>query len=145
MTLDEIKTLIPHREPMLLIDEVIQRQDGSIVCRRTFRDNEFFLQGHFPEYPLVPGVMLCEAAMQAGAVLAAGMCEEAGIPVATRLTDARFRRMVRPGDTVEIHVEISERSANVFFMRAKLMLGEAVAARCEFACMITKPADAQTP
>lgn len=139
MTLDEIKAAIPHREPMLLVDEVLERSEQRIVCRRTFREGEFFVQGHYPAYPLVPGVMLCESAMQAGAILLAGLAAQEGIPVAARLSDVKFRRMVRPGDTIDVHVEITDQASNVYFMKARILHHDKLAMRCEFACMITKP------
>ncbi|MFO0912424.1 MAG: 3-hydroxyacyl-ACP dehydratase FabZ family protein [Pirellulales bacterium] len=139
LTLDEIKALIPHREPMLMIDEVLERSSEHIVCRRTFRHDEYFFQGHYPDFPLVPGVLLCEAAMQAGAVLLAEQANQAGIPVAARLNEVKFRRMVHPGDTITVHVDVTDRPANAYFMKARVMLGDSVAMRCEFACMIAQP------
>jgi 3-hydroxyacyl-[acyl-carrier-protein] dehydratase len=69
MPSQQILDAIPHRPPMLLLDEVVDWQPEHIVCRKTFQPEEWFFQGHYPDYPLVPGVILCEAAMQAGAVL----------------------------------------------------------------------------
>ena len=69
MSLAEIHDAIPHREPFLLVDEIVQRDEARIVCRKTFRGDEYFFPGHYPDYPLAPGVLLCEAAMQAGAIL----------------------------------------------------------------------------
>jgi 3-hydroxyacyl-[acyl-carrier-protein] dehydratase len=69
MSREQILAAIPHRPPMLLLDEVVEWEHERIVCQKTFHPEEFFFQGHYPEFPLVPGVILCEAAMQAGAVL----------------------------------------------------------------------------
>ena len=69
MNLPEVETAIPHRPPMLLVDEVVRQSEDSITCRKTFSADEFFFQGHYPGHPLVPGVILCESAMQAGAIL----------------------------------------------------------------------------
>ena len=133
MTLEEIRAAIPHRPPMLLIDEVVERTDVSIICRKTFRPDEFFFQGHYPDQPLVPGVILCEVAMQSGAVLLAQIAGD-GIPVATRMNEVRFRQMVRPGETVEVYVELVERLANAFFMKAKMTRDGKQVMRFEFAC-----------
>ena len=133
MTLEEIRATLPHRPPMLLIDEVLERTDMSIICRKKFRPDEFFFQGHYPDHPLVPGVILCEVAMQSGAVLLAQFAGH-GVPVATRMNDVRFRHMVRPGDTVQIHVELVERLANAFFMKAKMTRDGKQVMRFEFAC-----------
>ena len=133
MTLDEIKAAIPHRPPMLLVDQVVQRTDSSIVCLKTFRPDEFFFQGHYPDHPLVPGVILCEVAMQAGAILLSGLAAD-GIPVATRMNEVRFRQMVRPNETIEIEVELIEQLANAFFMKAKITRDGKLVSRFEFAC-----------
>ncbi len=133
MTLEEIQNAIPHRPPMLLIDEVVERTDTSIICRKMFRPDEFFFQGHYPDQPLVPGVILCEVGMQSGAVLLAQIAGH-GIPVATRMNEVRFRQMVRPGETVEVHVELVERLANAFFMKAKMTREGQQVMRFEFAC-----------
>jgi 3-hydroxyacyl-[acyl-carrier-protein] dehydratase len=140
MNREAIEAVIPHRGPMLLVDEVVQRDQQTILCRKTFRPDEYFFQGHYPGFPLVPGVILCEAAMQAGAILlAAWMQEGQGVPVATRMNDVRFKRMVRPGETVEMEVRLNERLADAFFLQATVRCEGKVAARFDFACTMTKP------
>ena len=135
MSIETIENAIPHRAPMLLVDEIIQREDNRIVCRKTFRQEEFFFQGHYPDYPIVPGVILCEAAMQAGAILLSEHMQEGdGVPVATRLNDVKFKKMVRPGDTIQMDVTLQERLANAFFLRAKVSCDGKLAVRFDFAC-----------
>ena len=122
---------------MLLLDEIVEQTQDSIICRKTFRDNEFFFQGHYPDFQIVPGVILCESAMQAGAVLLSSQLNgHQGVPVATRMNDVKFRKMVLPGDTVEIHVDLTERLADAFFLKAKAMSGSDVVVRFEFACTL---------
>ncbi len=142
MSLAEIHAAIPHREPFLLIDEIVERADKRIVCRKRFTGQEFFYAGHYPNFPLTPGVLLCEAAMQAGAVLLSQYTAEMGdaVPVATRMNDVRFKRMVRPGETIEIEVELVERLADAFFLKAKVSCDGKSAVRFEFACT-TVPRD----
>jgi 3-hydroxyacyl-[acyl-carrier-protein] dehydratase len=140
MTQAEIQAAIPHRSPMLFVDEIVEQSDDGIVCRKTFRDDEFFFHGHYPDHPLVPGVILCEAAMQAGAILLAQFVSDGGgVPVATRLNDVKFRRMVHPGDVIEMQVTLRERLADAFFLAAKVTCGGKVAVRFEFACTIAHP------
>ena len=140
--LAEIHAAIPHRAPFLFIDEIVSRDDRRIVCRKTFRGDEFFYQGHYPQSPVTPGVLLCEAAMQAGALLLAGRFgEKSGVPVATRMNDVRFKRPVRPGETIEIEVELIERLADAFFLKAKVTCGQRVAVRLEFACTLAAMED----
>ena len=134
---DEITSAIPHRSPMLLVDEIVGRTEDAIVCRKTFHEEEFFLQGHYPDKPIVPGVILCESAMQAGAILLSKFVEEQeGVPVVTRMNDVKFKRMVTPGDTIEMSVKLNERLAAAFFMKARVTCDEKLAARFEFVCAL---------
>ncbi|MGH7140978.1 MAG: 3-hydroxyacyl-ACP dehydratase FabZ family protein [Pirellulales bacterium] len=130
---------MPHRPPFLFLDEIIERHEDRIVCRKTFCGDEFFYQGHYPGCPLTPGVILCEAAMQAGAVLLAPrLADKRGAPVATRMGDVRFKRIVRPGETIDIEVDLVERLADAFYLKAKVTCGGKVAVRFEFACTMAQ-------
>lgn len=143
MSLEAIHAAIPHRSPMLLVDEIVEQSDDKIVCRKTFRDDEFFFQGHYPGFPIVPGVILCECAMQAGAVLLSRLLREGeGVPVATRLNDVKLKKMVRPGDIIDIDVTLNERMANAFFLQAKVTCGGKVAVRFDFAVTMAKMEEA---
>ena len=139
MTREAIEAAIPHRDPFLLIDEIVEQDERRIVCRKTFKEGEFWFAGHYPDFPITPGVLLCEAAMQAGAVLLSPFVAgaDAGVPVATRMSDVRFKQMVRPGDTIEMEVTLAERLANAFFLDAKVTVGSKVAVRFSFACTMT--------
>lgn len=131
----EILNAIPHRPPMLLVDEVVEQGEDTILCRKTFRKDEFFFQGHYPDEPIVPGVILCESAMQAGAILLSKFVQDgSGVPVATRLNDVKFKNMVRPGDTIDMAVKLNERLSDAFFMQAKVTCDGKVAVRFDFAC-----------
>jgi 3-hydroxyacyl-[acyl-carrier-protein] dehydratase len=128
---------------MLLVDEIVSQSETEIVCRKTFRDDEPFVQGHFPDFPLVPGVILCECCLQAGALLLASKATlgTAVVPVATRMDGVKFKRMVRPGETVEIHVTLNDQVSNAFFMTGKIIAEGKLAARLEFACSATATGD----
>ena len=139
MSRQQILDAIPHRPPMLLVDEVVEWETEHIVCRKTFTADEFFFQGHYPDYPLVPGVILCEAAMQAGAVLLSKHVTAGGVPVAGRLNDVKFKRMVRPGDTVQLDVTLDERMGDAFFLSAKVLCDGKPAATLSFAVTLAKP------
>jgi 3-hydroxyacyl-[acyl-carrier-protein] dehydratase len=141
MTREEILAAIPHRDPFLLVDEVLERTDSRIVGVKTFSGKEWFFSGHFPGFPLVPGVLLCEAAMQCGAILLSGQLTEDGagkVPVVTRMNDIRFKRMVRPGDKIVMEIDLTERLADVLLLKAKVTVDGKVAARFEFACTAAK-------
>lgn len=136
MTLDAIKSAIPHREPFLLVDEILERSENRIVCRKHFRGDEFWYPGHYPDYPLTPGVLLLESAMQAGAVLLAKVAEDnpGMVPVVSRINNVKFKQMVRPGDTVHLQVRLAEQLAGAYFMDASVLLNGKTAVTFDFAC-----------
>ena len=144
MSTQKIEASIPHRGPMLLLDEVVSQDDSTIVCRKTFQEDEFFVQGHFPGYPIVPGVIQCECCLQAGAILLAQHTpdEDGIVPVATRMDAVKFKQIVRPGDTVEVQVTLKDRVSNAYFLTGKMLLGGKLAARLDFACSVTNPSAA---
>ena len=135
--LEQIHAAIPHRAPMLLVDEIVEQSEQAIVCRKTFHDDEYFVQGHYPDFPLVPGVILCECAAQSGAILLASIVEtENAVPVLTRMNDVKFKQMVRPGDTIEMHVKLDEIVSNAYFLTGQVKVGGKMAARLTFACSV---------
>jgi 3-hydroxyacyl-[acyl-carrier-protein] dehydratase len=140
---EQIEQLIPHREPFLLLDEIVECSPDRIVCRKEFRGDEWFYRGHYPDYPLTPGVLLCEAVMQAGAALLASHhlddASDGRVPVATRADKVQFRRMVRPGDSVLIEAELQEQLASAFFLSGRVRLDGKVAVRLDFGCTLTTP------
>ena len=139
MTTDAIQAAIPHRPPMLLVDEIVERAENKIVCLKTFRADEYFFQGHYPGFPIVPGVILCECAMQAGAILLSQFVKAGGgVPVATRLNDVKFKKMIRPGDTIQMEVTLTERLADAFFLSAKVTSAGQIAVRFDFACTMAR-------
>lgn len=97
MNREEIKQLLPHREPMLLLDEVELNEDGAAVGKYTVRGDEFFLQGHFPGNPIVPGVIQCEMIAQTAVVLIPD--SKGSTPLYTGLNNVKFKNPLLPGDT----------------------------------------------
>jgi len=135
-----ILAAIPHRPPFLLIDQILSRSEDTIVCEKTWRPDEFFYAGHYPDFPITPGVLLCEAAMQAGAVLLSEKVgeSEGKVPVATRMNNVKYKQMVRPGDTIEINVTLDEQISEAFYLTAKVTVGGKMAVRFEFACTLVE-------
>jgi 3-hydroxyacyl-[acyl-carrier-protein] dehydratase len=136
MTIDRIKSAIPHREPFLLIDEIVEQTESHIVCRKRFTGEEFWYRGHYPEFPLTPGVLLLESAMQAGAVLLAKVVADNPdkVPVVSRINNVKFKMMVRPGDSIELDVLLTDQMAGAFFLEAKVSSGDKVAVTFNFVC-----------
>ena len=120
----------------MLIDEIVEQTENRIVCRKKFTGEEFWYRGHYPEFPLTPGVLLCEAAMQAGAVLLAKVVADNPdrVPVVSRMNNVKFKTMVRPGDTVTLDVELTEKMAGAFFLTAKVTKDDKTAVTFDFAC-----------
>ncbi len=118
MNREELKQIMPHREPMLLVDEAMVIAAGISEGRYTVRGDEYFLQGHFPGNPMVPGVILCEMAAQSAVVLFAEVVE-GKTPVFTGIKDVKFRRSVRPGDTVTFTCRLIKQRLPFCFLAAE--------------------------
>ncbi len=139
MSLEKIHQAIPHRAPMLLVDEIVSQDENSIVCRKSFRADEYFFQGHYPDQPIVPGVILCEATVQSGAILLSSrMKEQTGVPVLTRMSDVKFKNMVKPGDAIEMSVKIDDIVSTAFYLTGVARVDGKVAARLSFTCTVAQ-------
>lgn len=126
MNRDEIKEFLPHREPMLLVDEVNLVPEtnaaGETVtyayAKYTVKGDEFFLQGHFPGYPVVPGVIQCEIMAQSCALLL-GDDIKGKRTLYTGIDNVRFKTPVRPHDTINVKARITDRRRNIIFVQAE--------------------------
>lgn len=135
MNREEIKRILPHREPMLLVDEITRTEDGETIGTYTVTGEEWFLMGHFPGNPIVPGVILCEMAAQSSAAAVAG--ELAGkTPVYTGINNVKFRKSVRPGDTVVFHCGIRRKKLPFYVMNAEAYVGDSLCMSGEFSFAI---------
>lgn len=105
---EQIKEIIPHRDPFLLIDEVLEMEVGvKIKARKYIKEDDFWFKGHFPDYPVTPGVLMIEMLAQAGAVCMLSKPEYKGkIAFFGGIDKAKFRRQVFPGDVLDLEVEI---------------------------------------
>lgn len=138
----DLEQAIPHRSPFLLLDRVISITDEKITAEASPRsDDEFFsrvFSGHYPGNPITPGVLLCEMVFQAGAVLLSRRMKEniTGTPVVVKISNARFKRMVRPDDKLEVEVEFVEQLSNAFYMKGSVRCEGKIAVRVEFTCAL---------
>ena len=116
MDKDAIKNILPHREPMLLIDET-ELADGTAIGRYTVRGDEFFLQGHFPGNPVVPGVILCEMMAQSACLLVSAGGGKF-TPYFTGLKNVKFKNKVKPGDTVTFKSQMTAQKGAFYFVKS---------------------------
>lgn len=140
--MDAIHSALPHREPFLFVDRIVERTPGRIVTEWDIPADADFFRGHYPGRPLVPGVLICESTFQAGAILCATDERDAvptgAVPVLTKIGDARFKRMVGPGDTLRCEVTLDERVGAARYMTGRVTSkGESVL-RVEFVVAVTE-------
>jgi len=144
-----IKESLPHRYPFLLVDRILEMNEKNIVGLKNVTANEPFFQGHFPEKPLMPGVLIVEAIAQTAGVWVAKNLPDPGkkLMVLASIENARFRRTVEPGDQLRIEVEITKFRSSAVKISGKALVDGAVAAEADLMCaVIDKPgaADAGT-
>ncbi len=132
MSLD-IKSLIPQREPFLFVDKILDHSEKKITTSLLLTGKEDFFRGHFPSNPIMPGVLLQEAIFQSGAALMAIDKVGNGLGVVTRVQNAKFKNMVKPGDTLIIVVELIEQISNASFMKGNIKVNSKTVVVMEFA------------
>ena len=136
MTRDEIMAILPHRENMLLLDDVTA-ENGTAMGHYHVRGNEFFLRGHFPGNPIVPGVILCAILAQSACVLMQDAMEAGKLPVYTGLNNVKFRSPVKPGDTVEARCHIRRAKPPFYFAEGTVSVDGRLCVSAEFSFAIT--------
>lgn len=132
----EITDLIPQRPPFLFVDKIIERSEKKIMTTLKLTGEEDFFKGHFPGNPIMPGVLLQEALFQSGAALMALMVagkEGGGLGVVTRVQNAKFKSMVRPGDELVMEVELTESISNAHYMKGTTKVAGKTVLVIEFA------------
>jgi 3-hydroxyacyl-[acyl-carrier-protein] dehydratase len=128
---ETIESIIPHREPFLFLDEVVELEPGArVLARRQVREDEWFFSGHFPDRPIMPGVIIVEALAQAGAVAVLSDEENRGkLALFAGIDDLRFKRIVEPGDELTLECELEAVRGPIGKGRATARVGEQLAAR----------------
>lgn len=126
-----ITNFIPHRPPFLFVDEIVSETDTGLIAKRTWKSEEDFYRGHYPGMPITPGVLLCEAVFQTGALFLARKQaakgeagQQQGVPLLAKISDVRFRSPVYPGETILIEVKEKETLGGFVFMTGSVKSGD---------------------
>ena len=137
---DEIKKLLPHREPFLFVDEIIAADEKRIITRHVFTEDEFFFQGHFPGYPVVPGLILVETMAQSGGagLRKLGILDGDALFFLASVDKVKFRRQVRPGDELRCEIENLRVSRSMIRQSGKAYAGDELAAEAEWMCLVSR-------
>jgi len=141
--MNEIERLLPHRTPFLFVDEIIEASEEKIVAKHTFTENEYFFKGHFPQYPVVPGVILIETMAQSGGaglrklgIIGGDDSQQSSLLFLATVDKVKFRRQVRPGDEVRSEIENLRVSSKMVKQQGKAYVGNELAAEAEWMCLV---------
>ena len=140
---DPVTALIPHRPPFLWVDRIISCSEDCILTEKYISPDLDIFRGHFPGNPIMPGVLLCEALFQSGALLMARRNHTVPkknhqFPVLTRIGGAKFKRQVRPGDTTRMKVTLTEIVSTACFFKGTLKVDDKVAVQVDFVCAMVE-------
>jgi 3-hydroxyacyl-[acyl-carrier-protein] dehydratase len=137
LNMEDIMRILPHRFPILLVDKVIERDEKKIVAIKNVTISEIFFLGHFPEYPIYPGVLIIEGMAQTAGLLLLKPDQKV-VPLFLGIDSARFKSPVRPGDVLRYEVEIVESKLNVVKVRAKASVDDRIVATAELLLGVKK-------
>ena len=141
ITMSEIKELLPHREPFLFVDRIEKYDDEEVIGYRRFTEKDFFFKGHFPGYPVVPGVILIETMAQCGGagIRLTGRVEKDVLFFLASVDKVKFRQQVRPGDEVKMVIKNLRVSPKTLKQSGKAFVGDQIVAEAEWFCLFGSP------
>ncbi|WP_305180456.1 3-hydroxyacyl-ACP dehydratase FabZ [Faecalibaculum rodentium] len=137
LTCDEIRDILPHRNPFLLVDRVLEMEEDRIHARKCVTRNEPYFAGHFPEHAVMPGVLIVEALAQTGAILLLSQPEHRKkLAYFAGINKMRFKKQVVPGDVLDLHVQFTRSRGSVYFARVHAMTEGTVVCEGEILCAL---------
>ena len=142
--MEEIHRRIPHRPPFLFVDRILEINSDNATCELKVREDFDVFRGHYPKNPIFPGVLSCEAVFQTGAIFLSEKLGEDALrsnsvtPVLSRIRDARFKRMIKPGDLIEIKVFLTEQIGKFYNLRGEVRSGEKIMTTVSFALALVQ-------
>ena len=136
----DVESLLPHRKPFLFVDSIESYDEAGCVCTRMFTDEDFFFTGHVPGDPVVPGVILLETMAQGGgaALSLQKKFDEGSLFFLATVNNVKFKRQVRPGDTVRMEIRNKRVSKNMVVQEGKAFVGDTLCAQAEWMCLVGK-------
>ncbi len=136
--MDDMKQLLPHREPFLFVDRIEKATNEEIIGYRKFTQSDFFFKGHFPEYPVVPGVIMVETMAQCGGagVKKLGTLASNALFFLATVSNAKFKRQVRPNDEVKMVITNLRIGPNMLRQKGQAFVGTELAAEAEWMCIV---------
>ena len=139
MSQPNLLDLIPNRPPYLWVDKVLFVDERAIHTRKFIDPRMELFSGHYPDYPVFPAALQCECAFQASAILVARLGVSTGdkIPVVARANQLKFKRIVRPGDVLDVHVLLEQRVKDAFFLKARILRNGETMTTLEFVTTAT--------
>jgi len=130
---------IPHRPPFLFVDKIIEETKDTIKTEKFVDSEEPFFQGHYPDRPLMPGVLIFESIFQTGAIMMGKrIANEGRIPVLTRVNNIKLKHAVNPGDTLQVEVKLKDLVSSAAYMTGKASVNGKVAVTLEFTAMLVE-------
>jgi 3-hydroxyacyl-[acyl-carrier-protein] dehydratase len=147
LDINEIRGILPHRYPFLLVDRIVELEADRIVGIKTVTANEPFFQGHFPDFPVMPGVLIIEAMAQTAGVLVLKSIpdRESKLVLLVSVDSARFRRPVVPGDVLRMEMTLLKKKASVAKMSGKATVDGVLVAEAEVMCKLADKEEGAPP